>query len=610
MVDLASSSGNVTTDYKPEDHDIQSSGSSDSTVKRRDTDNAVASREVPSERPKPQPPKTPIHILIVGPSRSGKTYTINDSCRGTADPMASGPYEATKRIKTTRVLVDGQLVELIDTPGFDNVGMSDVEAFVEIAEYLLNPKNIRMGITGIIYVHRVGNTVHSRSLLRNFRVLTHIFLGTTGINRLTFLVTQSTTQDIGHRNTLDEMRARGSAFSAVVSAGATIASSPNRPGFITILRSYLSQVPIILPVQLDESYKSHTTFVAQVEKELGYYERKSAQSLLNDQEQHLRELYERKLASQYEAEMEVRKKLQESQLEYSSLRSQLQLQENTEQNEVVQALRDLNRMIDDLGRSISAWLADNYVVNIFGKDLAEVTTLDALDLNALKTLVGHRQGTSSLVLSSHGRGMQIESFFDYAIRHMLCRHLFRWIFEPFHPGISPSLDEALSATHENIQKQVSQTNAGKWRSETFKNIHDPERHHLTVEQHVDAHLEKLFTAQILPLIKCVLGRDIDLTEDHYSHTRSLIQTAWEWNSRLKGGVIMLGEFFQVAYSRYSPFDPIRMVEFEPNRRNPQPTRIIGTLALGLLSKRAVGGGNPVEETVVCKAVVLTKNIFT
>ncbi|KAH7303881.1 hypothetical protein B0J17DRAFT_539626, partial [Rhizoctonia solani] len=60
---------------------------------------------------------------------------------------------------------------LLDTPGFDNTGMSDVEAFAEIADYLLNPKRAQMGISGVIYVHRAGNAVHSRSLLRNFRVL-------------------------------------------------------------------------------------------------------------------------------------------------------------------------------------------------------------------------------------------------------------------------------------------------------------------------------------------------------------------------------------------------------------------------------------------------------
>ncbi|CAE6498283.1 unnamed protein product [Rhizoctonia solani] len=609
MVDLTSSRDRIAMKQGSAESDKTSLGSSKSTLKPGENTKAAATREAAIEESKPQAPKHPIRILIVGPSRSGKTYTIRDCYSGTKEPMICGAYRATKRIEVTRLRYEGQSLELIDTPGFDNTAMSDLEAFTEIGEHLLNSKHTQMGITGMIYVHRAGNTVHSRSLLRNVRVLTNIFLGNTGMDRLAFLVTQPTDQQVDFAKLSDELQARDSVFSAAFSAGAGVAASPNRPGFLAIIRSYLPQSPIMLPIQLDDSYESHLAFVARIEKELGYYEYKAAQSLLDDQEKHLRDLYEQKLSSQREAESQVRQQLQQSQQEYSSLRSQLQLQENMEQSEVVQTLHDLNRMIDDIGRSISAYLADEYVVGIFRKNLEDVTTLDALDLPALKLLVDHVRGVSSLI-SSHGRGMQIEAFFDYTIRHMLCCYLAQHIFQPFHPGISSSLDQALCTTYESIQKRVPQTSAGKWRSETFKNIHDPEWHHITIEQHIDDHLGKLITSQILPLIESVFGQNTDLKEEHYHRLRSLIQIAWDWNSRLKENVILLGEFIQITYLPHSPFDPTCMAEFEANPRHPQPSRILATLALGLVSQRAMGGGNPVEETVVCKAVVLTKNVFT
>ncbi|KAG8731539.1 WD repeat-containing protein 90, partial [Ceratobasidium sp. 423] len=580
-----------------QESDTTSSGSSNSTPTPGKTDKAVTSREVPIEEPKPQVPQDPIRILVVGPSGSGKTYAIENSYRDPKEPKGSLLYETTKHIGIIRLKSGGRLLEVIDTPGFDNIGMSDVEAFAEIADYLRDPQRNWAGITGIVYVHRAGNAIHSRSLLRSFRVLANVFLGQAGMTRLTFLVTQYDAHGVEYGGLLDQMRGRSSVFSQAFSLGAKVARHPDRAGFIQTLQSYMSQTPIMLPVQLDDSYKLHSAFVTRVEKELGYYEYEAAQSLLDDQERQLRGLYEEKLASQREAGTQLHRELQQSQLEYSSLRSQLQLQENIEQSEVVQTLHDLNRMIEDTGRSISAHLADEYVTEAFGKDLADVTALHAFDLRALKLQVGHVPGRSTFVKSSGGQGMQIEGFLDYVIRNKICLYLNQEIFSPFHPGIDPSMDQVLRATFESIQKQVPQAVAGKWRSETFRHVSDPERHHLTVDQHVDIHLNKLIDKELFPLTKHVFGRDITVKEEHHKLLRTLIHMAWDWNSRLKGDVIMLGEFSQIAYSHYSRFNPAYMEEFEANSRNPPPITIIGTLALGLKSRRAVGGGNPVEETM-------------
>ncbi|KDN40999.1 hypothetical protein RSAG8_07705, partial [Rhizoctonia solani AG-8 WAC10335] len=266
-------------------------------------------------------------------------------------------------------------------------------------------------------------------------------------------------------------------------------------------------------------------------------------------------------------------------------------------------------MIEDLGRSISSYLCDEYVAKTFGMDLADVTALHALDLPALKSLAGHIPGRTSFVQTSDGHGMQIECFLDYMIRNKICLHLTQEIFLLFHPGISPSLNQVLRATFENIQKQVPQVLAGKWRSNTFKHISEPEQRRLTVDQHINFQLNKLIDNEIMPLTKCVFGKDITMRAEHHKLLRVIIQRAWDWNSKLKEDIIMLGEFSQVTYPHYSRFDPVVMEEFEASPRNPPPVKILGTLALGLKSQRAVGGGNPVEETMVCKAVVLTKNVY-
>ncbi|CAE6407153.1 hypothetical protein ACGC1H_005421 [Rhizoctonia solani] len=546
-----------------------------------------------------------IRILVLGRSGSGKTRIIQTLCDNSERPVVGRLFEPTLKPYSTTVRMREHTFELIDTPGFDNMNMSDTEAYVQIAEYLQDSHRIDAGITGIIFVHRIGDVIQSRSLRQNLQVLIDIFLREAGTHRLTVLESQLGVQRVTDRSLFDEVRGRHSAFDRAWELGAMVSHTSDRRGFIDLLKSYVSQSPIILPIQLDASRGSD--FTSRIERTLGYYEQESVQTLLRIQDHDLREMYETRLSHQRKSESQLQQRLKEAELGYSSLRSQLQLQENVEQSEVVQALNDLNRTIDDIGRSISAYLTDAHVSSTLGKDPSEATALDAVDLPSLKTLLDHVDGESSLIVSSGGQGMHIESFFDYSIRHMLCRHLTVEIFQPFHPGVHINLSRVLTTTYRNMQSQASQVIAGKWRSETFKNIYSDDRDKR--EQHVAYQLDKLTNNRLKPLVRHIFGKDVPFAEDHHNRLRHLIEMAWDWDSRLKGDIIVLGDFIQTSFSFHARFKPTLMEEFEHNPRNPKPISILGTLALGLLGRRAVGGGNPVEQTSVCKATVLTSNIF-
>lgn len=121
--------------------------------------------------------------------------------------------------------------------------------------------------------------------------------------------------------------------------------------------------------------------------------------------------------------------LQETRAEYASLRSQLQVKENVEQSHIVQALGDLNRQIENLGRAISEHLVDTYPE-------ASLTSSKAFSLPEVQKIFEHKAGKSSLVLSSNGAGMPGEDFFDHAIRAILCEQLYKRIFLPFHPKMA------------------------------------------------------------------------------------------------------------------------------------------------------------------------------
>ncbi|EUC54020.1 AIG1 domain protein, partial [Rhizoctonia solani AG-3 Rhs1AP] len=147
----------------------------------------------------------------------------------------------------------------------------------------------------------------------------------------------------------------------------------------------------------------------------------------------------------------LNRKLIKSDQEYSSLRSQLQIQENFEQSEIVQELKDLNRRIDDIGRSLSAYLTDKYVFATFGKDFGDTTTQDARNLPQLKLLLGHTDDKPSLIASTRGEGMDVESFLDFSIRSLLCTLLHAEIFWPFHPSIPSDQSKWLSDIYQDIK---------------------------------------------------------------------------------------------------------------------------------------------------------------
>lgn len=152
--------------------------------------------------------------------------------------------------------------------------------------------------------------------------------------------------------------------------------------------------------------------------------------------------------------------------------------------------------------------------------------------------------------------------------------------------------------------------AGKWRSSTFKSIYRPEKPDVTLG-HLNALTEEFMRDGLDPLLTLFFGRkDAILERQHFNRLHQLVTRAWDWNSRLKGEVIMLGDFEQIGYIPPTSFDTMLMEEFEPNPRKPQAESVLGTLALGLVSRRAVGGGQPPQETIVCKAVVATNNMYT
>ncbi|CAE6494292.1 unnamed protein product [Rhizoctonia solani] len=578
--------------------------------------------------PRPSTRPGSVVILILGRSGIGKSQLISAVCPpGVNESMSH--HGKTTQVTTYRSVFSGTKYKIIDTPGFDNTELNDVEICARIIKYLRESTVARGGIHGIIYIHQSGDPLQSGSFDRYLTAISHVFFGSLGPRRLTIFFQHVNPHTSENMHIENERRNTGSTLGRLCGTGAKfVLANDQTKEFITVVESYAGVQPSLLPIQWDRPniitdledilYKNSTGVRSSDHEERikRSYERKlqDLHSILDAKDNDLaqyRDAFHRtetlRVALQ-ESEATLRKQLQQTQREYSSLRSELQLQENFEQSDIVQELEDLNRHIDDISRSIAAHWTDNHVRPVFNKDPAEVTSLDVQDRPGLLKLLGLDEDKCSLASSAEGKGLDIENFLDFTIRNMLCNLLFVRIFQPFHPAISPEQNHALSRAYQEIQKRESQTISGKWRSSTFTSIYEIDNLE-QVSTWIDELLDRFTLEQLVPLMKFVFGsNDFAPDRQHLNQTRELMMRAWTWNSKLKGEVIVLGDFRQTIHTPYSKFDPSTMKDFEP-QPNAQPISVLGTIGLGLVSLRAVGGRQSPEETLVCKATVITNTLY-
>ncbi|CCO35407.1 hypothetical protein BN14_09525 [Rhizoctonia solani AG-1 IB] len=282
---------------------------------------------------------------------------------------------------------------------------------------------------------------------------------------------------------------------------------------------------------------------------------------------------------QTEAELQsLRSQLEQTQLEYASLRSELQLNDNTEQSKVVQSLNDLNRTIDDFGRSVAEYMVDNFAA-ILNKD--DPTALDASNFTGLQRQFGHQGGKPSLAASSRGEGLPIEDVIDLALRSFLCQMLYKSVFLPFYPTLTTSAAPGfMDSLYEEIRRQVSPTVAAKWRASSFVALSQGNKFNHSV---IESQVESLVMSDIQQLLSNIFGGadTVTLTDDQRKKLQDIVTLAWEFNYMLKGEVVTLGDFQPLCYERGTPFNPKTMVEFEPDKKRKPGDIAISTVRLGI-----------------------------
>ncbi|KAG8717677.1 hypothetical protein FRC09_013914 [Ceratobasidium sp. 395] len=629
--------------------------SSDASLPPQELDDPRQSSRYSSEQVSLAEPRPPVQAELtkIPPQHRVKDYVTvlmqfvdNAFSKPKQGQSISGPPspKPTTDVVSVRITTSKHRFKLIDTPGFDNPAISSVEIFTKLANYLLSQTRMQANVRGIIYIHRVGDPMESRTLIQNMRVISDLFLGTTGLSRLSILVMPAQSGSLDATSVAQALPLAAAFRSACDEGAKVLVSSLDPPEINNIIMSYIPQEPILLRIQRATNSRSLTDLRNQIEEYLGYCEGNSLHKRIEEQIQERSASYESRIRSlegmlkeseeklsrlsesegQSEQQLEsgkddtaLRQQLEETQNENASLRSQLQAldgdkpEDIIEPDGIVQSLASLNRQIEELSRTISAYLVDRYVPTLLGKDPGDVTALHARNLPELAALFSHVEGNSSLMSSSIGAGMPVEDFLDYAIRSLLCKHICRRIFDPFHPGVDLSLSDGISRIYNSVRKRETQPVAGKWRADCFKSIYKSTDQDTTT-QSIKSIAQKVYRDSVSVLASHFFGQaaDIKLEAQHVEQLEGLVRAAWDWNSTLKGDVIMQGDFYPVFFPPSTRFDTKLMDELEQSPRKLLPRSILATLALGLVSFNAVGGERAPEMTVVSKALVATKSVYT
>ncbi|KAI0696930.1 P-loop containing nucleoside triphosphate hydrolase protein [Cytidiella melzeri] len=199
-----------------------------------------------------------IIIAVMGPTGVGKSSFIN-AASGSRLVVGETLKSCTSVIRLSEISMhSSRRVVFIDTPGFDDTTMSDVEVLKKLALFLSTIYDHGYQLSGIIYMHRisdrkVGGT--SRKNLNMFRKL----CGEDALRNVAFVTTMWDQEDPERAAARErELASRDEFFKPMLSQGATMYrhynSVASAQGILSKLVSGLSN-PVTLQIQRELAEK-------------------------------------------------------------------------------------------------------------------------------------------------------------------------------------------------------------------------------------------------------------------------------------------------------------------------------------------------------------------
>ncbi|KAG8685582.1 hypothetical protein FRC11_010393 [Ceratobasidium sp. 423] len=278
--------------------------------------------------------------------------------------------------------------------------------------------------------------------------------------------------------------------------------------------------------------------------------------------------------------------------EYASLRTHMQLQENTEQADITQALGDINRLIEEVGQSISEHIETHMEHHPPEKGF------QPQDLLSLFGQIGSE-------LASKAK-QDAYVLLEYAVQATVCGQLYTHLFVPFHPSIADDekRNTFIMEVYGQMLCQEAQSVAGRWRKDAFNSISRNPAFG-TQDKPDDERVYRHITGALSTLLgKIVETPPHDIIKEHDKALSKLINKAEQLNRLLKGEVSLLGDFRPITFPFGEAFRPDCMTDISSKTKKPtHPDTILATIGLGLIKSHASGGNRRPEEIVLRKAVV-------
>ncbi|KAF9447816.1 hypothetical protein P691DRAFT_760434 [Macrolepiota fuliginosa MF-IS2] len=104
---------------------------------------------------------------VMGPTGAGKS-TFIQTATGHTDGVGHGLESCTSDVSAVRMnFPDGRDVVLVDTPGFDDTKLSDLEVLNIIAKWLKDARQDSLELSGILYLHRISDNRMAGTPLKN-----------------------------------------------------------------------------------------------------------------------------------------------------------------------------------------------------------------------------------------------------------------------------------------------------------------------------------------------------------------------------------------------------------------------------------------------------------
>jgi len=187
---------------------------------------------------------------IMGATGTGKT-TFTNLITGSHLRVGDGLESCTTKVQVSIPFeLDGQLVELIDTPGFDDATTSDADVLNMVANYLCDTYREGKKLAGIIYMHRISDFRVGGIAAKNFRMFRQL-CGDRALKNIVIVTNMwgEVSLEVGDARE-QQLKTNSKFFKNAIDKGAGIARHDNTVDRAReILRGIMNKQPIVLGIQ-------------------------------------------------------------------------------------------------------------------------------------------------------------------------------------------------------------------------------------------------------------------------------------------------------------------------------------------------------------------------